>query len=370
MDPRIKKLAYNLVNHSCRVQEGEKVLIEATEVDTSIVTALVDCVYEAGGFPFVWLRNVAVNRTLLRNGTEVQQNILAENECAMMSQMDAYIGVRGGSNSYEMSDVPEEKLKEYATRVSARVHGEIRIPHTKWVVLRYPSPSMAQQAAMSTEAFEDYFFDVCCLDYGKMSCAMDALVERMERTDKVHIVGNGTDLTFSIKGMPAIKCAGECNIPDGEVFTAPIRESVNGTLQYNTPAVRDGFTFENIRLTFENGKIIDAAANDTGRVNAVFDMDEGARYIGEFAFGVNPYITTAMKDTLFDEKIAGSFHFTPGTCYDDCDNGNHSALHWDLVCIQRAECGGGEIWFDGELIRKDGLFVPEYLQVLNPEELK
>ena len=199
---------------------------------------------------------------------------------------------------------------------------------------------------------------------------MNALVELMESTDMVRIVGPGTDLTFSIKGVPAIPCAGEMNIPDGEVFTAPVKDSIQGTLSYNTPAVFQGFSYENIVLTFENGKIVKAAANDTDRINAVFDTDEGARYIGEFAIGVNPYILQPMKDTLFDEKIMGSFHFTPGNCYDEAPNGNKSAIHWDLVCIQRADYGGGEIYFDDVLIRKDGIFVIEELKSLNPENLK
>jgi aminopeptidase len=202
-----------------------------------------------------------------------------------------------------------------------------------------------------------------------MSKAMDPLVELMENTDRVRITGVGTDLSFSIKGMPAIKCAGEVNIPDGEVFSAPIRDSVNGYITYNTPAEYQGFTYENIRLEFKNGKIVKATANDTERINKVFDTDDGARYVGEFAIGVNPYITKPMKDTLFDEKIMGSIHFTPGSAYDDCDNGNESAIHWDLVFIQTPEFGGGEIWFDDNLIRKDGKFVFESLKVLNPENL-
>lgn len=237
-------------------------------------------------------------------------------------------------------------------------------------VLRYPSEGMAQLANMSTEAFEDFYFDVCTLDYAKMGNAMDALVELMEKTDKVHIKGPGTDLSFSIKGLPAIKCAGRVNIPDGEVFSAPVKDSVNGTLSYNAPAVYQGFTYENIKLTFKDGKIVEATANDTKKINEVFDTDEGARYVGEFAIGVNPYVTVPMKDTLFDEKIMGSFHFTPGNAYDECDNGNKSAVHWDLVCMQDANNGGGEMYFDDVLIRKDGIFVIDELLPLNPENLK
>ena len=160
------------------------------------------------------------------------------------------------------------------------------------------------------------------------------------------------------------------NIPDGEVYTAPVKDSINGTLTYNTPAVFQGFTFENISFRFENGKIVEATANDTERINEVLNTDEGARYIGEFAIGVNPYILKPMKDTLFDEKIMGSFHFTPGNCYEEeAPNGNSSAIHWDLVCIQTPEYGGGEIYFDDVLIRKDGRFVVKELECLNPENL-
>jgi aminopeptidase len=229
---------------------------------------------------------------------------------------------------------------------------------------------MAQAAGTSTEAFEDFYFDVCTLDYSKMSKAMDSLVALMEKTDKVRLTAKDTDLSFSIKGIPAIKCDGQLNIPDGEVYTAPVKTSVNGYLTYNAPAVYNGYTYENIRLEFKDGKIVKATANDTERINKIFDTDEGARYVGEFAIGVNPFILKPMKDTLFDEKIAGSIHFTPGTCYDNAENGNKSSVHWDLVLIQRPEYGGGEIYFDDILIRKDGIFVIDELKCLNPENLK
>jgi aminopeptidase len=286
-----------------------------------------------------------------------------------MREMDAYIGVRSGDNSSDLSDVPPEKMDLYNRLFWDAVHGKIRVPQTRWVVLRYPSPSMAQLAGMSTEAFEDYYFKVCNLDYAVMSVAMDPLVDLMAATDRVRITGRDTDITFSIKNLPPRKCDGKRNIPDGEVFTAPVRESVNGHITYNTPSLYQGFTFDNIRLEFSNGKIVRAFANDRERINRLLDTDEGARYTGEFALGVNPHITRPMKDTLFDEKIAGSFHFTPGSSYDDCFNGNKSAIHWDLVCIQTPEHGGGEIYFDDVLVRKDGRFVLPQLEGLNPENL-
>jgi aminopeptidase len=251
----------------------------------------------------------------------------------------------------------------------SKVIGDV-VLKKKWCGLRAPNESMAQAAGMSTEDFEDFFFNVCTLDYKKMSAAMDPLVALMEKTDKVQIKAPGTDLTFSIKDIPVVKCDGKHNVPDGEVFTAPVRESVNGTITFNTPSNYMGFTYDNIRFTFQDGKIVEALANDTERINKLLDSDEGARFIGEFAIAVNPYILTPMQDILFDEKIAGSFHFTPGRAYEVADNGNRSQVHWDLIQIQRPEYGGGEIWFDDVLIRKDGLFVLPELEALNPENLK
>jgi aminopeptidase len=368
-DPRIEKLADVLVNYSTRVQPEENVLIYAVGHVSELVRAVIRKVYEAGGHPYVQLIDPLIQRELMLGFKEDQLAVMREADVAFMKQMDCYIGIRGGDNINEYADVPGDKMKLYSTLLQRPVL-DVRVPETKWVILRYPNSSMAQLANMSTEAFEEFYFNVCTLDYSKMSKAMDSLVELMEKTDKVRITGPGTDLTFSIKGIPAIKCAGQNNIPDGEVFTAPVKDSVNGVITYNTPSPYEGFTYDNIKLTFKDGKIIEATANDTERINRVFDTDEGARYIGEFAIGVNPFIQNPMKDILFDEKIDGSFHFTPGQAYDEAFNGNKSAIHWDLVCIQRPEWGGGEIYFDDRLIRKDGRFVVPELECLNPENLK
>lgn len=367
-DSRIEKLAHNLINYSVKLGAGEKVLIENFGVQKELVMALVEEAYKAGGFPFVSLKEPQIDRALMLGANSEQYEKIAEFEGNVMKEMDAYIGLRAGDNINETSDVPADKLKIHGDTIG-KMHSNIRVKNTKWVVLRYPSSSMAQLAKMSTVGFEDFYFNVCNLDYGKMSAAMDGLVELMNKTDKVHLVGPGTDLTFSIKDIPAIKCAGEMNIPDGEVFTAPVRNSINGKLTYNTPSPYQGFTFENVSFTFKDGKIVEATANDSARINKVLDTDEGARFIGEFAIGVNPFIHEPMQDILFDEKIEGSFHFTPGQCYDEAFNGNQSAIHWDLVNIQRADYGGGEIYFDDVLIRKDGIFVLPELEALNPENL-
>lgn len=368
MDPRNKTLAKNLVNYSVNLQKGERVLIEVTGPEAQeLIAALIREVYAVGGVPYLKLKDPYLNRELLLRATEEQISLRAKTEEAFMKEMNAWIGIRSGLNIFEMVDVPTENLNMVSKAMRGLTDERLS---KKWVVLRYPTPSMAQAAKKSLEEFKNFYYDVCNLDYAKMDKAQNVLKALMEKTDKVHIKGPGTDLKFSIKGIPVIKCSGEKNIPDGEIFTAPVKESVEGQITYNIPSLQNGFSFENVCLVFEKGKIVKSTANDTDKIIKIFDRDEGARYVGEFSLGLNPYITEPMYDTLFDEKISGSFHFTPGNAYDYACNGNKSALHWDLVSIQTPEYGGGEIYFDDVLIRKDGLFVPEELHVLNPENLK
>lgn len=365
-DPRIGELAAVLVEHSCRVQSGEKVLIEAFDLPCpDLVCELVNRIAAKQADPFVIWKNNEILRSLYSSCGESAITQAGQFERAMMEQMDAYIGVRGAANSSQFADVPQDKMELYQKKWWHPVHSEVRVPKTKWVVMRYPTDSFAQAAEMSSSAFEDFYFDVCTADYRAMADAQKPLVARMEAADEVRIVGPGTELTFSIKDIPVIPCAGEHNIPDGEVFTAPVRDSVNGTIRYNTKSRYQGTVYDNIEFTFENGKIVDAKANETAKINEVLDADDGARFIGEWSIGCNNRVRHPMLDTLFDEKIGGSMHLTPGQAYEEADNGNRSCVHWDLVLIQREDYGGGELYFDGELIRKDGRFIPAELQELN-----
>jgi len=366
-NPHYERFAETLTAFSIKLQKGEKVLIDAFDIPEEMIISLVRKVRELGGIPFVNLNNARVTRELLRGGVEEQFALNSQVELQRMKAMDAYIGLRGSNNIYETSDVSSEQI-QLAMREMKPVL-DWRVGKTRWVVTRWPTPSMAQQAKRSTEEFEDFFFRVCTLDYSRMEPGMNALKDLMERTDRVEIKGPGTDLRFSIKDIPAIPCGGEHNIPDGEVFTCPVKESAEGEITFNTPTIYQGTSFEQIRLVLKEGKIVEATGSNTKRLNEILDSDPGARYIGEFALGFNPHIMEPMYDILFDEKIAGSFHFTPGQAYGIADNGNRSQVHWDMVSIQRPEYGGGEIYFDGELVRKDGIFVPEELKKLNPDYL-
>lgn len=365
-DPRINVLADLLLDHSCDLQKGETVLVEAFDLpEPNLVTALVEGVAERGGVPLVSWKSNAVLRSLYHTATEASMKLAAKFEGARMQAAQAYIGIRGTANGSQFADVPHDRMDLFQTHWWKPVHGSIRVPDTKWVVLRYPTNSFAQAANMSTAAFEDFYFDVCTADYAAMGKAQEPLVARMEAADQVKIVAPGTELEFSIKDIPVIPCFGERNIPDGEVFTAPVRESINGVIRYNTQSRYQGTVFDNIEFEFKAGQIIRAEASETKKLNEILDSDEGARYCGEFAIGTNNRVRHPMLDTLFDEKIGGSFHLTPGQAYEDANNGNNSKIHWDLVLIQREDYGGGEIWFDGELLRKNGRFVPDDLQGLN-----
>jgi len=367
IDPRHERLAELLVRHSTRLKRGERVLVETFDVPAEFTVVLVRTIAAAGASPLCLTKNNQVLRELYLAATPEQMKFWGEVERMQMEGVQAYIGVRGTNNATELADVPSDKMALYQKHLWNRVHNEIRVPKTRWVVLRWPSHSMAQQARMSTEAFEQFFFDVATVDYVAMERALLPLKERMARTDRVRIVGPGTDLRFSIKGIPVVGCSGERNIPDGETFTSPVLDSVEGRLSVNTASLYQGVVFERIVLEFEGGKIVSAEANHTERLNRILDTDEGARRIGEFSLAFNPRILHPMMDILFDEKIAGSFHFTPGQAYEEADNGNRSEIHWDLVTIQRPDYGGGEIYFDGELVRKDGRFVVPELAGLNPE---
>lgn len=367
-DPRYKELAKLLVEYSTEIRKGDRALLDMIDVPDEFVVELVRAVRGAGGTPLVEVRRTRVSRELLLEMSDPQAALVRDVELFRMKKVQAYIAIRGADNMNENSDVPSNRLQLYS-RVMRPVL-DYRINKTRWCVLRWPTPSMAQAAGMSTEAFENLYFDVCTMNYAKMARAMVPLERRMKRADKVRLLAPGTDLNFSIKGIGAKMCKGDRNIPDGEVFSCPVRNSVNGVIQFNTPTVYSGTKFENVRLEFKEGKIVRATANNTKRLNEVLNTDAGARYVGEFSLGFNPYILNPMCDILFDEKIAGSLHFTPGQAYEECDNGNRSAVHWDMVLIQRKEWGGGEVWFDDELIRKDGLFLTKDLKPLNPANLK
>ena len=367
-DPRITKLARLLVEYSTELKRGDTALLDMIDVPDEFTVELMRAVRKVGATPLVEVRHSRVTREVMRHTNEQHAALVRDLEMFRMKRVQSYIAIRGSFNINEGSDVPSDRMSLHARVLRPVVN--YRVNKTRWVVLRWPTPSMAQAAGMSTEAFEDFYFDVCTMDYRKMARAMTPLERRMKKADRVHLKAPGTDLRFSIKGIGAQMCKGDRNIPDGEVFSCPVKDTVDGQISFNAPTIYSGTKFDNVRLEFKDGRVVNATSSNSKRLNEILDTDAGARYVGEFSLGFNPYILNPMCDILFDEKIAGSLHFTPGQAYEKCDNGNRSAVHWDMVLIQRPEWGGGEVWFDNELVRKDGRFVPKDLQSLNPEKLK
>jgi aminopeptidase len=365
-DPRLEALAGNLLDYSLKLGSGEKVLIEGEAGSVDLMIALVEAAYRRGAVPFVDYGEPRLRRAWLLGADREQMDRRVGWETQRARDLDASVFIMAGDNASQLADVPGGAME--ASRLANEPLMSLYLAK-KWVLLRFPTAAAAQAAGMSTEAFEDFCLEVCTIDYARMDKAMDPLVELMSRTDRVRVTAPGTDVAFSIKGIPVLKAAGTNNIPDGEVYTAPVRDSVNGTVLFNTPSLEDGTTFEGVRLTLRDGRIVEAEANEQSKLQQILDTDEGARYLGEFALGLNPLIKRPMKDTLFDEKICGSLHLTPGRAYEDADNGNRSSVHWDLVLIQTPQWGGGEICFDDLLVRKDGRFVLPELEGLNPENL-
>lgn len=365
---KITTLAATIMDHSLDIQSGERILIEGTLGSKPLILALIQAAEQRGAMPFVRITDEEIQRALLQNSNEDRVSMSIKWDMEMFKDVDANVFIAEYENDAEFSGIDSETM-QMRSRVRKPLIDMI-IGTKKWVLLNWPTKGLAQKSRMAYQPFYDFVIDSCILDYSALAKAMQPLSELMRKTDKVHIKGEGTDLTFSIKGIDNEICSGLRNLPDGEIYTAPVRDSVNGMITYNTPCPYHGQVYHGVSLTFKDGKVIKATADDnTDKLNAIFDTDEGARYVGEFALGVNPMITRPFGNILFDEKIMGSFHFTPGSAYEDtADNGNRSGIHWDMVCIQTPEYGGGEIWFDDVLIRKDGDFVLPELQALNAKK--
>ena len=369
-DSKCSELATILLNHSIKLKKNEKVLIEMLGTEcVDLASELIKQTKKIGAIPILNIIDYKILKELLLNCNEEQIKSFAKYDLTKMKDADAYIGIRS-ANPKDLDGISKENMEMFNKFYQNPVHLLERVQNTKWCILRYPNEFMAEKAKMTLTDFTKYFYNVCTANYSKMENAMQPLKELLSKTDKVHIIGKGTDLTFSVKGIEAEKYYGTFNIPDGEVASCPTKYSSNGYITYNTETTYNGITFKNIYFELKDGKIVKATAGDkTKELNEILDTDEGARYIGEFALGLNPYVTNTIGDTLFDEKVAGSFHFTPGTSLEESDNGNRSTIHWDIVCIQTPEFGGGEIYFDDVLVRKDGRFVIKELENLNPENL-
>lgn len=365
MSEKLKELASLIVNYSIRVEKDERVLITTQSLETrEFVSYLIEEIYKNGGVPCLKINDPILGARLAEKNNEGRIELLKKIQENEVELFDSFINIRYATNDYENKNVSGEMSKKLSQALLPS--SDVRVNQRKWVLLNYPSLLDSYKAKMTSTEFMEFALRVMTVNYKSMSELIKPLKKLMDKTDKVRIVSPGTDITFSIKGMSSIPCVGEMNIPDGELYSAPIKNSVNGTITYNTPSPYQGRVYNHVSLEFKDGKIINATCDDDNeKLNEIFNTDEGARYVGEFSLGFNPEILYPMGDILYDEKILGSIHFTPGQAYKDCYNGNDSGIHWDMVLIQRKDYGGGEIYFDDVLIRKDGMFVLEELKPLN-----
>lgn len=356
------QLAQKLLDHSTELEAGQNIMLQLIGLNgIGLLRALVEEVRKRGANPFIKIEDPEINRVLLENGdVDFWKNQAEADQLPLMKQMDAFVGIRAAENIYENSGVPKNANSAYSKHFLTPVHFEQRVEHTNWVVLRYPSPAFAMNAKMPTEKFRTFYYNACIFDYEKMQHAMKPLEELLRETNMIRMKGEGTDIEFSVKGQNWIPCFGKRNIPDGELFSSPILDSVNGHITY-APSVYQGNPFEFVKLEVEDGVVVDFDSSNNSALEEILDTDEGARRFGEFSFGLNPVIEKPMYDILFDEKIYGSNHLTLGKDYAIAPNGNSSSIHWDLVCI------GPDVYCDGELIREGRTFVKDELKGLNPE---
>lgn len=364
MDVRLKQLGDHLLNYSCSVKDGDKVLIESTKNSSELIKYLVRECYKRGAMPFVILRESDIKRELILSGTSEQFEIMAEEQKLLMKRMDVYIEITEYDNCYEMNDVPIEQRQLYQRYFYQPVYTENGIE--RWVTVGFPTKSMAQRFGMSTDTFEDYYFSVVNADYEKMSKKMLVLKKSLDKAKIVTLQGNGLNLSFSIEEAKTFICDGKINLPDGEVFVAPDIYSANGSIKFNVDSLYQGYNFSDIELFFHNGMVVNAGASKNAKIlNRILDTDEGSRYLGEFAIGTNPNITKTVGNILYDEKMLGSIHLALGQSHFESDNQNKSAIHWDMVYRMEEEFGKAKMFLDDELIMENGKFVPKKLELLN-----
>jgi aminopeptidase len=359
-----QQLAKLILEHSTEVQKGQNVMVQLIGLNgIDLLRALVDQIRIKDAHPFIKIEDAETQRILIENGDEgFWKNQAKVDQLPLMKQMDAFIGIRASQNIYENSLASKEANKAYSEHFLHPVHFDERVNNTNWCIMRYPSPAFAMNAKMPTSVFTEFYYKACLVDYGQLEEAMKPLEKRLRATDEIHLKGEGTDIKFSVKGQNWVPCFGKRNIPDGELFTSPVLDSVNGVITY-APSVYQGKPFEFVKLEVKDGVVVDFDSSNNEALKDILDTDEGASRFGEFSFGLNPVIESPMYDILFDEKIYGSNHLTLGKDYEVAPNGNSSNIHWDLVCI------GANVYLDGELVREGRKFVADDLKGLNPESL-
>ncbi|MDF2520141.1 MAG: hypothetical protein K0R84_769 [Clostridia bacterium] len=353
-DVRVEKLASVLLNHSLKVKAGENLVIRAYYNAKPLVDEVYKQGIKAGLNVFTHVLISEHTKFFMENATEKQFENVNKFLEAAYEQADAFVVIEAPDNVKHLSKVSSEKNMRHNKAASPLIK---KITNKRWVMTNFPTHSFAQEADMSLEEYEDMLFDATLVDYKQMDREMDKVVEIFDKAETIRIVGKDTDLTFSIKDRKGIKCSGANNIPDGEVFYAPVTNSANGHIYYEFPAIKYGIQVDGIRLEFKDGKVVKATADKNEEfLNKMLDSDEGARYLGEFGIGMNLGIQKFIKNILFDEKIGGTIHLAVGNAYEESGGDNRSVVHWDMIKELRVD---GEIYADGKLVQKNGSFIYE-----------
>jgi aminopeptidase len=355
-DQRWSQLGEILVTYSTRTRAGDRLLITMMELETFPLTlAVYEHAVRAGAFPQVQFASAYFERVLLTHGTADLIARVPDLEHSGMEWADAYVGLRGARNPHELAGIPTERLAAHKRALG--VVSALRNEQTRWVLVRVPNESFAQAAGMSLETATDFFFNAALLDWEEESRRYRRIRDLFQAAARVRIVGPGTDLAFSTAGRTYAVGDGHINVPDGEVYTAPVDDSAEGVIAFEYPGIYAGRSIEGIRLELRAGEVV-AATAESGEefLQQILALDEGARRIGEFGVGVNDSIDRFVGDILFDEKIGGTIHLALGRAYAECGGTNQSALHWDLVKDLRPE---GAIELDGRRVFENGRFLIE-----------
>ncbi len=350
-DPRIEKLADILVNYSIKIKKGDVIEVSTGYEAKELALEVCRLIIKKGALPRVHVGLDGYAYTYFKYATEEQLTRYPKIAVYEAKNSDGSISIGAEYNTKELTNIDPKKMamRKKATKILSDIH----LKKNNWVICEFPTNSLAQDAEMSLQEFEEFCYSATNIAWAKVSKQQDKLKKILDKGKTVRIKSPDTDLTFSIKGRQGIKCDGHRNMPDGEVFIAPVEKSTNGYIKYSYPAIREGKEVDGIRLEFKNGEVVKAeAAKNEKLLKEMIKLDKGSKYLGEFGIGVNYGIKKFVKQILFDEKIGGTIHLALGMAYKEGGGKNESALHWDMI----KDMKNGELYIDGKLIQKNGKF--------------
>lgn len=363
MDYKNRELARQIANVSLRIEPGTKVYLKYKSGDSiPLVKLIIEEISAKGGVVFPVKYDKELEDFLMSTHTTNSIDAIMQKSCFENGFFDVFISL--GSND-DFVKTPKSNLDVLDELKRMKMSLETMKDGKQWLLLNYPSIVDSNNLGMSYEDYYRYAMDAMTYDFSDMLDSVESLRVMMNEAKMVRIVGDNVNLSFNKEGIPAVSLLGNVNLPDGEIYTSPIRTSANGFIRYNVPSPKNGLIFDDIYLEFKDGKVVDFDCRDhKEEFERIISIDDGSRYIGEFAFGFNPAVTRPMKDILYDEKLCGSFHIALGNAYKNAFNGNTSALHWDMIYLNKTN-NHCEIYFDDELVCRNGLFVPEKIKKLN-----